>query len=155
MSSFKGTYRFSVDSKGRVNIPSKLRKSLSDEIKDYFVVTRGFDKCVYVFPLDEWAKTEEELQKLSDYDSDDRLFSRLMYENATDVQLDSQARIVIPVELRQHANIEGDILIIGNRNKIELWNPKVYEDYKTKQTESYESVAGKVMNPGGTRDNSA
>lgn len=155
MSSFKGTYRFSVDNKGRVNIPSKLRKSLSDDIKDYFVVTRGFDKCVYVYPLDEWARTEEELQKLSDYSPEDRLFSRLVYENATDVQLDSQARIVIPVELRQHASIEGDIIIIGNRNKIELWNPKIYDEYKNKQTETYESVAEKVMNPDGSRNNSA
>jgi MraZ protein len=155
MSSFKGTYRFSVDAKGRVNIPSKLRKSLSDDIKDFFVITRGFDKCVYVYPLDEWAKTEGALNKLSDYNSDDRLFSRMIYENATDVQLDSQARIVIPVELRQYASIEGEILIVGNRNKIELWNPKVYEDYKTKQTESYESVAEKVMSPGNTCSNSA
>jgi MraZ protein len=154
MSSFKGTFKYSVDSKGRVNIPSKLRKSLSDDIKDYFVVTRGFDQCIYVYPLDEWAKTEDELQKLADYNSNDRLFSRFIYENATDVQLDSQARIVIPVELRQHAKIEGDILIIGNRNKIELWNPKLYDEYKNRQTETYESVAEKVMNKGNTQSTS-
>lgn len=145
MSSLKGSYQYSVDNKGRINIPSKLRKMLSDDIKDNFIITRGFDKCLYVYPLDEWAKVEQELRKLSNYNPDHRLFSRTILDIASDVQLDSQARITIPAELRQYAGIDSEVIIIGTLDKIELWNPKIYSEYKNNQSETYESVAAKVM----------
>ncbi|MBU1299650.1 MAG: division/cell wall cluster transcriptional repressor MraZ [Bacteroidetes bacterium] len=145
MSSLKGSYQYSVDNKGRINIPSKLRKMLSDDIKDNFIITRGFDKCLYVYPLDEWAKVEQELRKLSNYNPDHRLFSRTILDIASDVQLDSQARITIPAELRQYAGIDSEVIIIGTLDKIELWNPQIYSEYKNNQSETYESVAAKVM----------
>ncbi|MDO9027339.1 MAG: division/cell wall cluster transcriptional repressor MraZ [Candidatus Roizmanbacteria bacterium] len=136
MSSLKGSYQYSVDNKGRINIPSKLRKMLSDDIKDNFIITRGFDKCLYVYPLDEWAKVEQELRKLSNYNPDHRLFSRTILDLASDVQLDSQARITIPTELRQYAGIDSEVIIIGTLDKIELWNPKIYSEYKNNQSET-------------------
>ncbi len=145
MSSLKGSYQYSVDNKGRINIPSKLRKMLSDDIKDNFIITRGFDKCLYVYPLDEWAKVEKELRTLSNYNPDHRLFSRTILDLASDVQLDSQARITIPTELRQYAGIDSEVIIIGTLDKIELWNPNIYFEYKNSQSETYESIAAKVM----------
>lgn len=146
MASFKGTYKYSVDSKGRLNIPSKLRKQLTDDIKDHFVVMRGFDKCLFVYPINIWADVEAEFIKLSAYNSEDRQLERTIYANLSEVELDSQARISIPPDLREYAQIDSDALIIGIRNRIEIWNPKVYEEYISSQVESYESVAQKVMN---------
>ncbi|MDI6802382.1 MAG: division/cell wall cluster transcriptional repressor MraZ [Bacteroidota bacterium] len=146
MASFKGTYKYSVDSKGRLNIPSKLRKQLTDDIKDHFVVMRGFDKCLFVYPINVWADVEAEFIKLSAYNSEHRQLERTIYANLSEVELDSQARISIPPDLREYAQIDSDALIIGIRNRIEIWNPKIYEEYISSQVDSYETVAQKVMN---------
>jgi len=145
MSSFKGSYNYSVDSKGRINLPAKLRKYVSPEANDTFVVTRGHEGCLFVYPLDEWNKLEALLRGLSSYDSEHRLFMRSLLEYAWEAQLDSQARIFIPQELREYAALTNEVRIIGTLDKIEIWSPSVYEEYKNIQTESYDSIAAKVM----------
>jgi len=145
MSSFKGSYIYVVDEKGRVNLPAKLRKCVSPEANETFILTRGFEKCLFVYPSDEWNKIEQNLKSLSGYDPEHRRFVRSFLELASECQLDAQARLTIPPELRDFANIQGDVRIIGTLDKIELWNPKVYEEYKHTQTEPYESIAAKVM----------
>jgi len=145
MSSFKGSYTYAVDDKGRVSLPAKLRKYVSPEANETFIVTRGFEQCLFVYPADEWSKLEQNLRNLSNYDPDHRRFMRAMLEHASECQLDGQVRISIPQELREFANIEGEVRIIGTLDKIELWNPKIYEGYKRDQSETYESIAAKVM----------
>ncbi|RCK72255.1 MAG: Cell division protein MraZ [Ignavibacteriae bacterium] len=145
MASFKGTYKYSVDNKGRINIPAKMRKQLSDDSKDHFVITRGLDKCLFLYPHDVWLKVEEKLQSLSEFNSDHRYLERQIYSIAEDVVLDVQARIIIPSELREYAQIKNEVLIIGVSNRIEIWNPKVYEEYLNNRTSSYEDVAERVM----------
>jgi len=145
MSSFKGSYMYSVDDKGRVSLPSKLRKYVSTDANDTFIVTRGFEKCLFLYPIDEWNKLESNLRKLSSNDPQHRQFIRATLEFAQESQLDSQARISIPPELREYASIQNEVRIIGTLDKIELWNPKTYEEYKISQPESYESIAAKVM----------
>ena len=145
MSSFKGSYSYSVDEKGRVNLPAKLRKYVSPEANETFVITRGFEQCLFVYPVDEWNKLEQNLRNLSNYDPEHRRFIRALLELASESQLDGQARLSIPQELREYASIHDAVRIIGTLDKIELWNPKVYEDYKRNQSEPYESIAAKVM----------
>ena len=145
MSSFKGSYNFSVDSKGRVNLPAKLRKYVSPDASDTFIVTRGFDKCLMVYPADEWNVVDQKLRSLSSFNAEHRLFVRTLLELAWETQLDSQARISIPQELLDYAGIKSEVRIIGALDKIELWNPQVYTEYRTNQSETYESVAEKVM----------
>jgi MraZ protein len=145
MSSFKGSYSYAVDEKGRVNLPAKLRKYLSPESNDTFVVTRGFEKCLFVYPVDEWNRLEQNLRNLSSYDPEHRRFIRTLLELASECQLDAQARLMIPQELREFASIQGEVRIIGTLDKIELWDPKIYDEYKISQPESYENIAAKVM----------
>ena len=145
MSSFKGSYSYSVDNKGRVNLPAKLRKYVSPDANDTFVITRGFEKCLFVYPSDEWNKLEEHLRVLSTYNPEHRLFLRSLLEFAWESQLDSQARIFIPQELREYADINGEVRIVGTLDKIELWNPTTYQEYKAAQTDTYEIIAAKVM----------
>jgi MraZ protein len=145
MSSFKGSYMYAVDDKGRINLPAKLRKYVSPEANETFVITRGFEKCLFIYPVDEWNKLEVNLRNLSGYDPEHRRFMRALLELASESQLDGQARLSIPQELRDYASIEGEVRIIGTLDKIELWNPKEYEKYKNNQPESYEDIAAKVM----------
>ena len=145
MSSFKGSYGYSVDSKGRINIPARLRKYVSTEANDTFVVTRGYDQCLYVYPLDEWTRLEVEIRQLSSTNPKHRFFKRRLLEWATESQLDGQFRIIIPKDLLQFAGIENDVLIIGVLEHIEVWNPRIYEAYLKTQDESYETVAQTVL----------
>ena len=145
MSSFKGSYLYTVDDKGRVNLPAKIRKNVSPEANETFVVTRGFEKCLFVYPNDEWNKLEQSLRNLSSYDPEHRRFIREFLELALDIQLDGQFRLSIPLELRAYANIQAEVRIIGTLDKIELWDPPIYEEYKRSSPEPYESVAAKVM----------
>lgn len=145
MSSFKGSYDYSVDNKGRINIPSRLRKYISPEANDTFVITRGYEQCLYVYPLDEWNKVEENIRQLSSTNPKHRFFMRTLLERATESQLDGQFRITIPRELLQFASIENEVFIIGVLEHIEIWNPGTYSEYQKTQAESYESVAQTVL----------
>jgi MraZ protein len=145
MSSFKGSYSYSVDSKGRINIPAKLRKYVSPEANDTFVVTRGFEKCLFLYPLDEWNTLEGSIRGLSPSNSQHRFITRTLLQYATEAQLDGQSRITIPKELLQFSGIEDQVLIVGVLERIEVWNPKEYEAYMSLQTDSYENVAQSVL----------
>ena len=145
MSSFKGSYMYAVDEKGRVNLPAKLRKYVSPECNDTFVLTRGFEKCLYVYPVDEWNRLEQNLRNLSSYDAEHRRFMRTLLELASECQLDGQARLSIPQELREYAHITDEVRILVTLDKIELWDPGVYNEYKSSQSETYEEIASRVM----------
>ncbi len=145
MSSFKGSYEYSVDSKGRINIPSRLRKYLSTESNDTFVVTRGYEQCLFVYPLDEWNRLEQSIRQLSSTNPKHRFFMRTLLERATETQLDGQSRVTIPKELLQFAGIENDVLILGILEHLELWNPGIYREYQKSQADSYEDVAQTVL----------
>ena len=145
MSSFKGSFSYAVDSKGRINIPAKMRKNISPEANDQFVVTRGYESCLFLYPYDEWLKLEQTIRKLSPSDPKHRFFTRTLLEHATEAQLDGQFRIMIPKELLQFAKIDNEVRILGILERIEVWNPQVYEEYKAAQNETYENVAAAVM----------
>ena len=145
MSSFKGSYEYSVDSKGRVNIPARMRKYVSPEANDTFVITRGYEKCLFVYPNDEWIKFEQSVRELSTTNPKHRFFARTLLERATDSQLDAQSRITIPKDLLQFAGIENEVLILGVLERIELWNPTLYKEYQKSQAETYENVAQTVL----------
>jgi MraZ protein len=147
MSSFKGSYKYSVDAKGRVNLPAKLRKYVSAEARDTFVIMRGFEQCLYIYPQDEWVVQEQKLRATNTYVPQGRLLLRVMLEYAEEVQLDTQARIMIPPDYREYANIQDEVQIVGTLDKIEIWNPNVYEEYKKKIDKTREEIAAQVMGP--------
>lgn len=148
VSAFKGSYEYSIDNKGRINIPAKLKKYVSPEANDAFVATRGFEQCVYVYPQDEWNRYEQKLRALSPTEPKDRFFIRMLLQSAVDSQLDAQSRITIPKELLKHADIAGEVIILGALDHIEVWNPDVYNKYLADQKESYEDVAKTFLSKG-------
>ena len=145
MSSFKGRYEYSVDSKGRVALPAKVRKNVSPAANDTFIITRGFEQCLFVYPQDEWNKVEESVRGLSPSNPQHRFFVRTLLQWATDVQLDGQSRVSIPQDLLKFSGIENEVLILGVLERIEIWNPKIYEQYMNNQPATYETVAESVL----------
>lgn len=129
---FTGEYQYSLDSKGRVNIPAKFRQSLSKENQNTFVATRGQDPCIWIYPLTEWKKIEDDLRNLSSVSSVHRTFIRQIARSATPSTCDKQGRITLSPSLISYANLDKEALIIGMINKIEIWNPETLNNVDTK-----------------------
>jgi MraZ protein len=147
MAGFKGKYEHTVDDKGRVSLPSKIRKSLNPEANDSFVITRGYENSLVLYPLDAWNRYEEQMRSgLNQHREEDRLFIRMIMMWAQDVTLDRQSRIMIPKELTEIAGITTQVLIIGALEKIELWSPEHFHAYNERYADTtYEAVAARVM----------
>ena len=144
MSSFKGQYSYTIDLKGRINIPAKFRKTISPEANETFVLTRGLEDCIFAYPLDEWNIIEKKLRTLPATRKEIRLYIRMTTSYATEVQFDKQGRIALPQYLIELSQITKDVLIIGTLNKLEIWSPEIYEQYLKENNQSYEDLAEKI-----------
>ncbi len=144
---FIGSFTYSIDSKGRVSFPARLKKYLNPEANDTFIMTRGTAKCIEVYPLDQWKELyESKLKNINTFNPKEAMFVRMFLQIAAEDTLDQQSRLLIPQNLLEFAGIEKEVFILGAIKKIEIWNPKVYEEYLAEQAESYEDVAHEVMN---------
>jgi len=146
--SFTGEYHNSLDQKNRVNIPAKFRKAL-DPINDRtFVLTRGFDPCLILYPLEDWSQVESQLKSLSSIKGQHRNFVRSITRYATALQYDAQGRIQLTDDLLNYSNIEKNVYIIGMINKIEIWDPVILskQDEIEKNTDStnFDDLANKI-----------
>lgn len=137
---FSGEYRHSLDKKSRIIIPSKFRDILREKYEDRFILTRGLDHCVYLYPPDEWRDLEKKAREIPLTKKDSRDFRRLLISGAVECILDKQGRIMLPQNLREHAGIRRDIVVIGNLEKIEIWSKENWQDYWEKN-KSFEELA--------------
>ena len=146
---FTGAYQYSIDSKGRINIPAKFRQSLSKKNQNTFVATRGQDPCVWIYPLTEWKKIEDELRNLSSASGIHRTFVRQIARSATPSTCDKQGRIMINPSLLSYSSLKRDVLIIGMINKIELWDPDILEKIDknniTNDTSEFNALSDKIV----------
>ena len=127
---FTGEFYNIVDQKNRLSIPAKYRKTLDLSNDKTFVLTRGFDTCLFLYPLDEWKQVEGQLSSLSSIRGKHRNFIRSIVRYANYVQYDSQGRIQIPDSLLDYANINKNVMVIGVIKKIELWDQSTLEKYE-------------------------
>ncbi|NTW72194.1 MAG: division/cell wall cluster transcriptional repressor MraZ [Eubacteriaceae bacterium] len=137
---FIGEYQHNVDIKGRLIIPSKFREQLGDN----FIVTKGLDKCLFIFPLEEWNKFEDKLKTLPISSKDARAFTRFFFAGAAECELDKQGRIMIPANLREYAQTDKETYIIGVSNRLEVWNSENWEQYNKEDDLSYDAIAEKM-----------
>lgn len=143
---FLGSYNYSIDAKGRISIPAKLRKFVSPEANDTFVLTRGSSKCINIYPMDYWKElVANKLDKLNTFDPKDAKFMRLFLQEATEDTFDTQSRLLVPKKLIDSAEIDKDVIILGMNKYIEVWSPKLYEAYLKEIEEPYETIAKEVM----------
>lgn len=132
-----GEYQHTIDEKGRLTIPSKFRDALSPA----FVVTRGLDQCLFVYPMEEWKVLEQKLKALPMMKAEARAFSRLLFSGATECELDKQGRVNIPNTLIDHAKLSKDCVVLGVSNKVEIWSKDVWETYFHSSEESFNELA--------------
>lgn len=143
---FIGSFKYSVDAKNRVAIPAKMRKYISPEANDTFVMTRGLEKCIDIYPMDVWKDVVvDKLNKLNMFDAQDAMFIRLFLQEAAEDKLDTQSRLIIPKNLLQFSEIDKEVMIIGQMTKIEVWNPDYYESLMTKNQDDFSNIAKEVM----------
>ncbi len=146
---FYGEYEHTIDKKGRIIIPSKFRDFLKEyDIKKIFV-TRGLDKCLFLFTEDEWKAQETKFKSVSFTKSESRKFNRLYFSGATQVECDAQGRILLPKYLKDFAEIKRDIIFIGVSNRIEIWSREVWQEYYKSSKSSYEDIAERLMSSEG------
>tara|TARA_B100002052_G_scaffold255614_1_gene245924 strand:- start:6214 stop:6735 length:522 start_codon:yes stop_codon:yes gene_type:complete len=144
--SFTGEFNNSIDQKNRLSIPVKYRKALSPVNDNTFVLTRGFDTCLILYPLDEWKKVESQLGTLSSIKMRHRNFVRSIVRCAVHLKYDSQGRIAIPDSLVKYAKIENNVTVIGMIKKIEIWSPNLLDnnDIENIANDDYEDLANEI-----------
>ena len=121
---FMGEYSHTLDAKGRLIIPTKFREELGDE----FIVTKGLDGCLFVFPQNEWQAFEEKLRTLPLTQKGARQFTRFFVAGATPCTLDKQGRILLPAVLREFAGLDKDVVLAGMLNRVEIWSKEKWTE---------------------------
>jgi MraZ protein len=142
---FRGQAEYSIDSKGRVAIPARMRSAMSPAAQGRIIITRGFERCVSIYPLDRWMKIEEEMNALSPFNGEARAYIRSVTRWTFEEELDGQGRVMLPKPLIEFAGLTDKALLIGALDRIEVWNPEVFEQYLNEQPDSYETLAERVM----------
>lgn len=141
---FIGEYQHTLDNKGRIIMPSKFRTGLGED----FVITKGLDNCLFVYPKNEWEIIENKLKELPLTNRDARAFVRFFFSGASEVSLDKQGRVLIPANLREHSKLGKDAIIIGVATRLEVWSKDLWENYNEDDSLSYDNIAEKMAELG-------
>lgn len=155
MIGFLGEYESTLDAKGRFLLPAGFKKQLPDKGGDEFVINRGFEKCLTLYPMKSWEPIFTEISKLNDFDPKVREFRRYFLNGATTLELDSAGRLLIPPNLKQHAGLEKDIVLVAAVNKIEIWDKGKYNQFfESFSPEAFSELARQVMTAADTAQKS-
>lgn len=134
---FIGEYQHNIDPKKRMALPSKFRKDLGKKV----VVTRGLDKCLFVYTIKAWQEIAAKLGTFPIGEATTRSFVRLMLSGAVDCELDTQGRILLPEYLKEYAGLDKNVTIAGVFNRLEIWDEKAWNEYRTKAEQNSDEVA--------------
>lgn len=137
---FLGEFKHNIDTKGRLAIPAKFRMQLDGGA----ILTRGLDTCLFLFPKKEWDLLVDKLIKLPLAQAGSRAFVRLMLSGASDVDFDSQGRILIPESLRSYGQLDRKTVVTGLYNRIEIWDVDTWDQYKKKTESASDEIAEKL-----------
>jgi MraZ protein len=151
---FQGHVNTVVDDKGRLILPAKFRKHVLPEANGIINVTLGRDNCIWLFPSNEWNRVLKTISSTNPYTDEEVENRRRMLFHTDDISIDSQHRILLPGELLEKVGIKKDVLLLGQIERIEVWDPEIYKKYMTSRPDTYENVMQRVMtkvytNPGG------
>ncbi|MBR6148683.1 MAG: division/cell wall cluster transcriptional repressor MraZ [Lachnospiraceae bacterium] len=139
---FMGEYNHTIDPKGRVIVPAKFR----DALGEHFVVTKGLDGCLFVYDEKEWTLFEEKLKTLPITNKEARAFVRFFLAGAAEVETDKQGRILLPSVLREYAELEKDVVLIGAGGRVEIWSKGRWD--RTAQFDDVNEIAEHMLNLG-------
>ncbi|WP_438351628.1 division/cell wall cluster transcriptional repressor MraZ [Paenibacillus sp. FA6] len=138
---FMGEFQHSIDDKGRIIIPVKFRELLGTS----FVVTRGLDQCLFVYPREEWTLLEQKLKSLPLMKSEARAFTRFFFSGATECEWDKQGRVNLPGNLRDYAKLDKECVVLGVSNRMEIWSKPIWNEYYEQSEETFNDIAEKLV----------
>ena len=141
---FIGEYRHGLDAKGRVIVPVKFRDGLGDK----FVLTKGLDGCLFAYSKEEWANFENKIRTLPLTSKDARAFVRFFFSGAVECEIDKQGRTLIPPMLREHAELDRDLVIIGVSSRVEIWSQAKWDSYSEAEDLEADVLAEKMAELG-------
>ncbi|MBQ1496657.1 MAG: division/cell wall cluster transcriptional repressor MraZ [Bacilli bacterium] len=139
---FMGEFHHNIDEKNRLIIPSKFRNELGNK----FIVTRGIEKCLFIYSLDEWNKIVDKLKELPFTRKDARTFMRMFLSGATECELDNNGRINIPNPLKEYANIKKEVVVIGVNERLEIWSNEGFDDFFNDNIDNFDEIAEGLFN---------
>lgn len=139
-----GEYIHTIDGKGRLIIPVKFRDALGEQ----FIVTKGLDHCLFVYPRPEWETLEKKLRELPFTQPEVRSFVRFFFSGATECELDKQGRILLPANLRSYAQLEKDLVLVGVSSRVEIWSQTLWTEYSQQAENAYASAAESLVHLG-------
>ncbi len=142
---FYGEYEHTIDRKGRLIIPAKFREIFKENLVERLFVTRGLDKCLFLFSEEEWKLQEQKFKSVSFTKSEARKFNRLYFSGASEVMPDKQGRILIPRNLKEFAGIKKEVVIVGVSNRIEIWSKELWNGFYESSKESFEETAERLL----------
>lgn len=140
-----GEFECRIDPKGRVMMPAALKKQIPAAAKKRFVINRGFERCLVLYPMNEWEKESAEVNKLNLYIKANREFMRAFRNGATELMLDNTNRLLLPKTLLDYAGIDKDIVLFAFGNRIEVWAKAAYDKMMSEEPENYAALAEQVM----------
>lgn len=136
-----GEFQHTLDEKGRMIMPVKFRDGLGPS----FIMTRGLDHCVFVYPREEWGNLAAKLKTLPMTRADARSFVRFFFSGAAECELDKQGRVLVPTTLRDYAQLQRDVVLLGVSNRIELWDQEEWQRYASGAADSFADIAEKLV----------
>jgi MraZ protein len=140
-----GEFECRLDDKSRIILPAGLKKQISQEAHDQFVINRGFEGCLVLYPQNVWEETTAKMNKLNLFVKDNRQFVRAFNNGATPLSLDSQNRLLMPKPLLDYASIDREIILFAYSDRIEVWNKKTYLELVSNEPADFAQLAEKVM----------
>lgn len=141
---FMGEYSHTIDNKGRLIFPAKFR----EELGDVFIATKGLDNCLFVYTRSEWAILEEKLKKLPIAKPEARAFVRFFFSGAAELDCDKQGRVLLPTNLREHARLDKDVVVIGVSTRIEVWDKVAWDEYNQQVSPTVAEIAENLADLG-------
>ncbi len=149
MSHFSGEYDCKMDAKGRLVLPARIKARLPEDSAQQIVITRGFEPCLVVYPYSEWQKVFQKVASLNEFNEEYRTFQRNFLRGNTEAELDSVGRFLVPRSMAMYARLDKDVIAVGMGNRVELWNPEVYNDFLMQDAGAFSKLAEKVLGDGG------
>lgn len=142
---FASEYDVKIDAKGRVVLPARVKSNLPQDSGSNIVLSRGFEPCLVLRPQSEFFKILDKLKGLNQFDAASRNFQRKMLAGSTDMELDSNGRFLIPKSMLSYARLERDAIIVGMGDRLEIWNPKIYDKFLNDDPEDFARMAQEIF----------
>jgi MraZ protein len=146
MTFFTSEYESKLDSKGRLVLPSRIKAQLPESGGNELVVRRGFEQCLILYPMVEFKKVFSKISSLNEFNEEYRKLQRNFFSGTATVELDNMGRFVIPKNMLAYANLDKDIILVGMGNKVEVWNPAIYEKHLIQDPSELSKLAEKYLN---------